>query len=621
MKRPGIAAALALLAVSTWPALAAAPPLPARTGPWLDSSMGMLQGELTARFGPGQKPRVQRGLAQVARFWQPRDGGADVFEAFVRDQFAGEPQALDRLYERLGPVLASLEEPRPEDFRRRDPGAPLPIDRILDGFDPGAHRSEDCFGNKLAFAVLLNFPLTTLDERLREGAGWTARQWAEARLAEPFAVRIPAEVSQTLAQAGAQAQRQLAGHGLPLHQLLDVRNRRPFPEGARLEADGDPKEVFQDEFRDGQEGLLRLRLAQKALERDVTQTLPATVFDNALVSWNPVSNGVQPAGSPTVADDTRYLTLLRTFQAARKLDPYAPATPTWIIRRFTGDRQLPEARVASLLEQVCGSPLAAATARLISSRVGRKLEPFDLWYGGFSRALPDPGHAVQRCCSRGRTERPPLAGLPGPAFAQALAWVQARGRDPGQPAKSLAALDAFWSAWGSAGAALVDLADWHWLYDHPEAGPGELKEAVLANARMVWNRFFAPILGQKDCVLLARSGHLIDGSLDQADAALGSLIALQIQRQLDRTGQRDGAFERMAGLGWLTPDLWLERATGGPLGSEALLEAAAEELKAFRPLSLQARMEPVRWYRMCQPKASSRMCGVCLPGEALSAYR
>jgi hypothetical protein len=528
--------------------------------------MGMLQGELTARFGPDQRPRVQRGLAQVARFWQSRDGGADVFETFVRDQFAGEPQALDRLYRRLEPVLASLEQPAP----CRNPGAPLPIDRILDGFDPGAHLSDDCFGNKLAFAVLLNFPLTTLDERSRAGAGWTGRQWAEARLAEPFALRVPAEVSQALAQARAESRCRLASHGLPLHQLV-ASNRRPFPEGARLEAAGDPKEAFQDEFRDGREGLLRLRLAQKALERVVTQTVPAAVFDNPSVSWDPAGNGVQPAGIPTDADDTRYLTLLRTFQAARKLDPYAPATPTWIIRRFTGDRQLPEARVADLLDQICASPLAAPVARLISTRLGRKLEPFDLWYGGFGPARPDPG----------RAENPPQAALPGPAFARALAWVQARSRDQGRPAEALAALDAFWSAWGSAGAALVDLADWHWLYDHPEAGPGELKEAVLGNARAVWNRVYAPILGQKDCVLLASSGHLLDGSLDPADAALGSLIALQIQRRLDQPGQGDAALAAMAGLGRLTPDLWLERATGGPLGSEALLEAAAQSLKAF----------------------------------------
>ena len=33
------------------------------------------------------------------------------------------------------------------------------------GYDPSAHVNDDFFANKLAFVVLLNFPLTTLDQR------------------------------------------------------------------------------------------------------------------------------------------------------------------------------------------------------------------------------------------------------------------------------------------------------------------------------------------------------------------------------------------------------------------------------------------------------------------------
>ena len=36
-----------------------------------------------------------------------------------------------------------------------------------------------------------------------------------------------------------------------------------------------------------------------------------------------------------------------------------------------------------MLEQVLTSPLVAQTAKLIQSRLGRPLEPFDIWYNGF----------------------------------------------------------------------------------------------------------------------------------------------------------------------------------------------------------------------------------------------
>ena len=58
------------------------------------------------------------------------------------------------------------------DFRRQsdlDLGPISPSTRSLAGYDPSAHVTDDFFENKLAFVVLLNFPLTTLEERLDRG--------------------------------------------------------------------------------------------------------------------------------------------------------------------------------------------------------------------------------------------------------------------------------------------------------------------------------------------------------------------------------------------------------------------------------------------------------------------
>ncbi len=55
------------------------------------------------------------------------------------------------------------------DFRKQsdlDIGEIYAFDEILAGYDPSAHVNEDFFKNRLAFAVLLNFPITTLEQRL-----------------------------------------------------------------------------------------------------------------------------------------------------------------------------------------------------------------------------------------------------------------------------------------------------------------------------------------------------------------------------------------------------------------------------------------------------------------------
>jgi hypothetical protein len=179
--------------------------------------------------------------------------------------------------------------------------------------------------------------------------------------------------------------------------------------------------------------------------------------------------------------------------------------------------------------------------------------------------------------------------VPGQAFAEALAFLfEARGPELlGQPgptgqAKALATLDAFWATYASAGPAMVDTAAWHWLYQHPSASPAELEAAVCAAARAVWNRWYAPVFGREDSLLLAVCSPMIDSFLYLPDYPLGRMIAFQIQRRLDQTGDPAGAFERMARLGRLTPDLWMMRATGGPVGPGPLLEAAGAALRELK---------------------------------------
>jgi hypothetical protein len=129
-----------------------------------------------------------------------------------------------------------------------------------------------------------------------------------------------------------------------------------------------------------------------------------------------------------------------------------------------------------------------------------------------------------------------------------------------------------------AGVGLVDMQVWRWMYAHPQATPAQLRDAVLAISREVWNRYYAPVLGQKDCVLLGVYSHMIHSFLYLPDYALGHMISHQIEERLAGKGNLAAEFERMARQGCLTPDLWMRQATGRPVGPEALLEATAQAL-------------------------------------------
>jgi hypothetical protein len=83
-------------------------------------------------------------------------------------------------------------------------------------------------------------------------------------------------------------------------------------------------------------------------------------------------------------------------------------------------------------------------------------------------------------------------------------------------------------------------------------------------------------------VLLGIYSHMISSFLYLPDYAIGHMIAFQIEHEIERSGNLGQTFERMATQGRLTPDLWMQQATGHPVGPGALLEATAQALKTFK---------------------------------------
>ena len=54
----------------------------------MKESSTKLEAELATKYGASQRERIQRGLKQVSDFWRKEDGPRDVFEDFVRTNFA-----------------------------------------------------------------------------------------------------------------------------------------------------------------------------------------------------------------------------------------------------------------------------------------------------------------------------------------------------------------------------------------------------------------------------------------------------------------------------------------------------------------------------------------------------
>ena len=219
-------------------------------------------------------------------------------------------------------------------------GPLVPLDERLAGFDASAHLSEDLFQSRIAFVALLNFPLTTLEQRLKEGGGWTRRQWAEARLAQRFDTRVPAEVNAATAQAYAEAGSYIAAYNIYTHHVLRRTGARLFPAGQRLLSHWNLRDEIKARYADP-DGAPKQRLIAKVMDAIVQQTIPAAVVNNPLLDWtpetgqvaaSPVKDADPPAGAAKAPsaereNDERYRRWMLIFQAERKADPPSPAEP------------------------------------------------------------------------------------------------------------------------------------------------------------------------------------------------------------------------------------------------------------------------------------------------------
>ena len=188
------------------------------------------------RSAPGSRAASPRCSARGA----PSDGDPAAFRAFVEAEFLPQGPALDAAFARLESAFERVDgyfNALGRDLRRGLDlaiGPELPIDARLGAWDPSSHVTDDLFSTRIAFVVLLNFPRSTLAERLRDGQQWSRRQWAETRLTGRVALRVPAAAQAKLADARAAAEAYINGYNLRAHHLLARDGRRLFRPKLRL---------------------------------------------------------------------------------------------------------------------------------------------------------------------------------------------------------------------------------------------------------------------------------------------------------------------------------------------------------------------------------------------------
>jgi len=348
--------------------------------------------QLKDSLGEASSFRIERGVQQVAALWRETDGTEDAFAQFCQSSFVADTArlsslftALERNFEVLGGYYNQMDLKLKEPLQLEGPDI-TPVDMLFGSYDASAHLTDDLYANKIAFLTALNFPFYSLEEKTAAGDGWSRKEWAYARMGDRFISRVPAAVQQHISVTTTEADAYISDYNIYMGNLRNDAGEQLFPDSMKLITHWGLRDELKSNYADRERGLEKQRMIYRVMQRIIDQTIPQEVINSGSHTWNPVTNEIFKSGNAVAGrpeETRRYEVFLRNFHARRQLDAYSPHYPTELDRAFAGTMEIPQKDVEELFKRLISSPQVQEVASFIASRLGRELEPFDIWYNGF----------------------------------------------------------------------------------------------------------------------------------------------------------------------------------------------------------------------------------------------
>lgn len=348
--------------------------------------------QLKDSLGESAAFRVERGVKQVANLWRESDGSTEEFAEFCKTNFASDTAQLDNLFNTLERNFELFSGY----FHQMDVKLKMPlqlegdditpVDMMFGSYNASAHLNDDLYSNKIAFLTALNFPFYSLEEKTELGEKWSRKEWAYARMGDRFIARVPAQIQQHISKTLTEADAYISDYNIYMGKLRNQNGEQLFPDGMKLISHWGLRDELKSNYADTVNGLEKQRMVYAVMKRIIDQSIPQQVINSDKYAWAPLENKLSENNnevSATPEPDTRYKIFLDNFHAMCQLDNYYTHYPTQISRAFDATMEIPQKDVEALFKGLLSSPQVKEVAAFIEARLGRKLEPFDIWYNGF----------------------------------------------------------------------------------------------------------------------------------------------------------------------------------------------------------------------------------------------
>ena len=346
--------------------------------------------KLVEKYGDNYRDRIERCVNQTAYLWRDSDGDENSFSEFCLNNFVADSVELDALFDRISMNFESLYGY----FNRivLDLRAPIhlsnyndtKIDELFAGYDPYANLQSDFYENKIAFYITLNFPHYSLSEKEELGKNWSEKEWAYARLGDLFAERIPAKILQKYSEVLSNSDNYISNYNIYMGYVVDENGQSEFSKDKVLISHWNLRDELKSCYSDKENGLKKMRIIYEIMLRIINQDIPKDVINDNKYTWNPFNNKTYKDNKEVKLEpenNVRFQHLLNSFKCNLEIDKYRQCN--YIDEKFGNEFEMSQKNVEQMFKEFVSSPVVKEVAGIVKSRLGRDLEPFDIWYDGF----------------------------------------------------------------------------------------------------------------------------------------------------------------------------------------------------------------------------------------------
>lgn len=330
---------------------------------------------------------IEQGVKQVARLWKVSDGTDTEFIQFCKKHYFYDSKQKKDFFLKISEYLEAINGHFNEMLLRlqhhihENTGPLHNIDKLFASYSPDAHLIEDLYTNKIAFIIVLNFPKLTLDEK--EKLGKTRLLWAYARMGDIFTYRIPSDIQQACTAAYSEADIYISSYYIGVNQLLK-NGKKIFSEEKILLSHWGLRDEIKTNYNQEKEGLEKQQIIYEVMKRIILQEIPIEIIHSTKYQWDPFSNTIYQNGKlkkGNAEKTVRYEKFIHNFKALQAIDNYTGNT--YIDRHFSESMEISVEETETLFHYYLSSPELYTIGQIISKRIKRKLEAFDIWYDGF----------------------------------------------------------------------------------------------------------------------------------------------------------------------------------------------------------------------------------------------